>query len=210
MNNYGGDLSGGELKRLMIALELIDDPSILFLDEPTTGLDSFTSTKVMQLLKKLANEGRTIICSIHSPTASMFELFDHIYALADGHCIYQGSSTNLVPFLEELDLICPETYSPSDFLLEIANDDYGPQNNRLCEKIQNGRSSLYRSDRDAALTSCKLAPASSHSCYHKVSLFNQFQNLLKRNILISARDRTLSFMRIAIHLMVAIFIGEKN
>lgn len=62
------DLSGGQQKRLSIALELIDDPQIMFFDEPTTGLDGVSSTQCIQLLKKLAESGRTIICVSLSPT----------------------------------------------------------------------------------------------------------------------------------------------
>ena len=65
-NTYiGGSLikgvSGGERKRTSIGVELITDPSLIFLDEPTTGLDSYTATQVMLILKNLANSGRTII-----------------------------------------------------------------------------------------------------------------------------------------------------
>lgn len=207
-NNYSRDLSGGELKRLSIALELVDDPSILFLDEPTTGLDSSSSIQCVKLLRKLAQQGKTIICTIHSPSALLFEMFDHVYALADGSCIYQGSSKHLVSFLKDLDLICPETFNPADFLLEIANDDYGLQNKKLSEYIQNGAESYQRSLRD---TTCpnKIGLTPLELCDYTVigQFINQLRQLLLRNFLISTRDKTLSLMRLAIHLIMAIFIG---
>jgi ABC-type multidrug transport system ATPase subunit len=58
-------VSGGERKRTSIGVELITDPTLIFLDEPTTGLDSFTATLVMDTLKELAMSGRTIISTIH-------------------------------------------------------------------------------------------------------------------------------------------------
>lgn len=58
-------VSGGERKRTSIGVELITNPSLVFLDEPTTGLDSYTATRVMKILKKLARSGRTIIQTIH-------------------------------------------------------------------------------------------------------------------------------------------------
>ncbi|XP_055387269.1 ABC transporter G family member 18-like [Condylostylus longicornis] len=137
-------LSGGQRKRLSIALELVNDPLVLILDEPTSGLDSSTSTQCVSLLKKLALEGRTVICTIHQPSALVFGMFDHLYALAAGQCIYAGCIENLVPFLGDLNLKCPESYSPSDYLLEISTNDYGYQNERLVEKIQNGCSDAFR------------------------------------------------------------------
>lgn len=58
-------VSGGERKRTSIGVELITDPNLIFLDEPTTGLDSFTATSVVEMLKDLAFSGRTVVCTIH-------------------------------------------------------------------------------------------------------------------------------------------------
>lgn len=58
-------VSGGERKRVSIGVELLTDPSLLFLDEPTTGLDSSTSLQVIEILIELANSGRTVVSSIH-------------------------------------------------------------------------------------------------------------------------------------------------
>ena len=80
-----GKLSGGERKRLAIALELINSPPILFLDEPTSGLDSVTSKYCITLLKQLAKAGQTVICSIHQPSASLLNMIDHLYVVADGN-----------------------------------------------------------------------------------------------------------------------------
>lgn len=206
------DLSGGQRKRLSIASELVDDPAILFLDEPTTGLDSSSSTQCIQLLKKLAQEGKTIICTIHSPSALVFEMFDHIYALADGQCIYQGRSTRLVPFLAELDLICPESYSPSDFLLEIATNDYGPMNHRLVDKMENGANNYGSSQTSLMklpnLISADLADLRSPSrSIYTLPFCDQVQHLMYRRFLISKRDKTLVIMRLAIHAILSVSIG---
>ncbi|XP_065356934.1 ATP-binding cassette sub-family G member 1 [Calliphora vicina] len=142
-------LSGGQLKRLSIALELVNNPPVLILDEPTSGLDSSTSNQLISLLKKLALEGRTVICTIHQPSALTFEMFDHLYAIAAGSCIYSGGTQNLVPFLADVGLQCPESYNPADYLMEIATDDYGPQNEKLIAKIENGRNNSYRQTKSA-------------------------------------------------------------
>lgn len=203
------NLSGGEQKRLTIALELIDDPSILFLDEPTTGLDSVSSTQCIQLLKKLAGEGRTVICTIHTPSATIFDMFDHIYALADGSCIYSGSSTSLLPFLKQLDLACPEIYSPSDFLLEIATNDYGLQNCRLTETIANGANTEFRKDRSLSVDEDLMLqlPDDYKTRIYSTPFFFQFYYLLKRNFLTNSRDKTLSLMRLLINIGVGLCFG---
>lgn len=67
------------------------------------------------LLKKLAAEGRTIISTIHQPSKIVFDMFDHLFALADGQCIYTGATISLVPFLAKLNLACPPSYSPTDY-----------------------------------------------------------------------------------------------
>lgn len=69
-------VSGGERKRTSIGVELITDPNLIFLDEPTTGLDSFTATSVVEVLKEMANQGRTVISTIHQPNSDIFNMFD--------------------------------------------------------------------------------------------------------------------------------------
>lgn len=231
------DLSGGQQKRLSIALELVDDPQIMFFDEPSSGLDSVSTTQVLSYLKKLADNGQTIICTIHQPSALIFGSFDHIYAIAEGQCIYQGSTEKLVPYLFELNLTCPESYNPSDFLLEISTHDYGYQIDKLVLKIQNGLNRLYCKEtasignvKSQVLPQAKqesnpislclkraklntrmniLDPRNycNNSDLYSTSFLRQFYYLYLRTFLLIMRNPSLSLMRLCIHIFVAVFVG---
>jgi ABC-type multidrug transport system ATPase subunit len=73
---YG--LSAEQRKRLTIAVELVASPSILFMDEPTTGLDARAAAIVMRTVRNTVNTGRTVVCTIHQPSIEIFESFDEV------------------------------------------------------------------------------------------------------------------------------------
>lgn len=111
------------------------------------GLDSSTCFQCISLLKFLARGGRTIICTIHQPSARLFEMFDQLYTLSDGQCVYQGSTNQLVPFLSTLNLECPSYHNPASYIIEVACGEHGDHTKKLMNAIENGRKDI-RSDRD--------------------------------------------------------------
>ncbi|XP_062989272.1 broad substrate specificity ATP-binding cassette transporter ABCG2-like isoform X2 [Elgaria multicarinata webbii] len=116
-------VSGGERKRTNIAMELITEPPVLFLDEPTTGLDASTANAVLLLLKRLSKRGRTIIFSIHQPRYSIYKLFDSLTLLALGKVLYHGPAKEALEYFHSIGYECEPFNNPADFFLDVINGD---------------------------------------------------------------------------------------
>ena len=96
-------ISGGQRKRLNIGLELIREPSVLFVDEPTSGLSSRDSENIMDLLKELSLKGKLIFVVIHQPSEDIFKMFDELIILdVGGYQIYHGNPTEAIPYFRSL------------------------------------------------------------------------------------------------------------
>ncbi|XP_041364342.1 broad substrate specificity ATP-binding cassette transporter ABCG2-like [Gigantopelta aegis] len=116
-------VSGGERKRTNIGMELIISPPVLFLDEPTTGLDASTASSVMLLLKRMGDKGQTIVFSIHQPRYSIFKLFDNLMLLSAGETVYFGSAHKALEHFHSIGYICEEHNNPADFFLDVVTGD---------------------------------------------------------------------------------------
>ena len=121
-NSIERGVSGGERKRTSIGVELISNPKIVFLDEPTTGLDSFNAFEVLTLLRKLSSEeGRIVIFTIHKPSSELFELLDKICILALGKNLYFGGKDQSIDMFRFNGLLIPPNYNPFEFFIEVSN-----------------------------------------------------------------------------------------
>lgn len=101
---YNKLISGGQRKRLNVALELLREPSILFVDEPTSGLSSRDSENVMDLLRELALKGKLVFVVIHQPSSEIYKMFDRIIILdTGGYMIYHGNPVEAVIYFKKLD-----------------------------------------------------------------------------------------------------------
>jgi ATP-binding cassette, subfamily G (WHITE), member 2 len=88
-------ISGGQAKRVNIGIALITEPRVLFLDEPTTGLDSFTSHEIVKVVRDVSEAGVTVCATIHSPTEGSFKLFDMLILMLQGKIVYLGHAGHL-------------------------------------------------------------------------------------------------------------------
>lgn len=96
-------ISGGQRKRLNIALELIREPSVLFVDEPTSGLSSRDSERIMDLLKQLVLKGRIVFTVIHQPSSELFKLFDRLLLMDQGgNPVYYGDPVDAVVYFRKV------------------------------------------------------------------------------------------------------------
>ncbi|MGD2033434.1 MAG: ABC transporter permease, partial [Bacteroidales bacterium] len=94
-------ISGGQRKRLNIALELIREPAVLFLDEPTSGLSSRDSENIMDLLKELSLKGKLVFVVIHQPSSDIFKMFDELLILdTGGYLIYDGDPIDSIVYFK--------------------------------------------------------------------------------------------------------------
>ncbi|XP_046615200.1 ATP-binding cassette sub-family G member 4-like [Neodiprion virginianus] len=203
-------LSGGQKKRLSIALELLDNPPVMFLDEPTTGLDSSSSLQVVSTLKSLAKAGRTIVCTIHQPSATIYEMFDHIYLVAEGNCVYQGAANNTVKYLNNLGLNCPKYHNPADYIIEVINKEYGNFNEQLaiasCE--ENWRAppvikNINLQEMDRRLSE----EGKAKVLINPPSELSRFWTLLNRNLVQLYRDWTVTHLKLILHFCVGVLLG---
>ncbi len=122
----GEGLNVEQRKRLTIGVELAAKPELLlFLDEPTSGLDSQTSWAILDLLEKLAKNGQAILCTIHQPSAMLFQRFDRLLLLKnEGQTVYYGeigenSSTMINYFVGNGAPPCPKNANPAEWMLEV-------------------------------------------------------------------------------------------
>lgn len=120
-------VSGGEMRRVSIGLELVGRPDVLILDEPTSGLDSVSAQRVASVLWEVAHDPENptaVLCSIHQPSSKLYHTFDQLLVLSHGRALYSGPG-GLAPashFASHGVEPPPEGYNIADYLLDVASD----------------------------------------------------------------------------------------
>ncbi|KAJ4828460.1 ABC transporter G member 9 [Turnera subulata] len=114
-------VSGGERKRVSIGQEMLMNPSLLFLDEPSSGLDSSIAQRIVSTLWHLAKGGRTIVMTIHQPSSRLFYMFDKVMLLCEGSPLYFGEGSQVMDYFSRIGYAPTVIMNPADFLLDLAN-----------------------------------------------------------------------------------------
>ncbi|XP_060803816.1 ATP-binding cassette sub-family G member 4 [Amyelois transitella] len=223
-----GHLSGGQKKRLAIGQELVTDPPVMFLDEPTSGVDSLVTKKIMELLHQLARQGRTVVITMHQPSATLLPLIDRLYAMVGGNCAYIGSVHSLLPFLRKIDKPCQPYHNPVEHLIELCGECEYQQ--ALVEFSQNGRNNEWiistetesgLDDKNIKLCSNEVylttLPPPKEDPTNKIllalkstystSIWKQFSTLTRRSVLSTWRNPSFTMLLTLIHCLMALFIG---
>ncbi|XP_058199261.1 ABC transporter G family member 15-like [Rhododendron vialii] len=227
-------VSGGEKKRVSIALEILTRPNLLFLDEPTSGLDSASAFFVIQTLRNVARDGRTVVSSIHQPSSEVFALFDDLFLLSGGESIYFGEAKRAVQFFAEAGFPCPSRRSPSDHFLRCINSDFdvvtatlkGSQRHREVPKpsdpltnlatveikgmlIEKHRRSGYAAKARARVR--ELSTIQTHEVETKTGSqagwWMQLSTLIRRSSLNMSRDVGYYWLRLIIYILVSFGVG---
>lgn len=130
-------ISGGQLKRLSIAVEIVSMPKTIFLDEPTSGLDSSIALDVMAAIRRIADQNRTCISTIHQPSPSVYGMFDSVVLLSQGHLIYFGPAKDVVPYFTGAPLNYYHTpgQNPAEFIIEISEGIITPKNTSVAPEL---------------------------------------------------------------------------
>lgn len=121
-------LSGGEIKRVSIGVGLISSPNVLFLDEPTTGLDSTAAYSIVQYLAKVAKSMNiAVIMTIHQPSALVFEMIDDLFLLEMGRLVYGGSVIDAHEYFSSIGLTNPDKINAADYYLDLIQKEPSDQ-----------------------------------------------------------------------------------
>ncbi|RUS20021.1 hypothetical protein BC937DRAFT_86556 [Endogone sp. FLAS-F59071] len=197
-------LSGGEKRRVSIGLELVISPAILILDEPISGLDSYSAHMVIRDLETLAkgDNATTIILTIHQPRSDIFQLFNRVVVLAGGQTVSCpiGAPNEAAEDFKNRGLESPANYNIADYMLDVAL-----QPALLARAQSHGKQDEPLSENKTDLTSVK--DDADDPFTPKTSFLTQFSLISARNWQNLVRNKALLFTHVIVAIVLGVFIG---
>lgn len=210
----GFGISVEERKRLTIGMELVGKPKLLFLDEPTSGLDSQSSYNIIRFIRKLADSGWPVLCTIHQPSANLFEHFDHLLLLVrGGKTAYYGEigedSKIMIDYFERNGgPKCSPEANPAEYILECvgAGTSGGPKADwaNIWESSPEAKA-LHSELEDIHDAANKKPTRAAHT--YATSLKTQFILVFKRMALAYWRSPTYNLGRLSNVMFIALING---
>ncbi len=219
-------ISGGQRKRLNIALELIREPAVLFVDEPTSGLSSRDSEHIMDILKELTLRGNIVFVVIHQPSSDVFKLFDRLLLLDEGgYPIYQDNPLECLGYLKQMsnqvqasEAMCAScgTVNPEEIFDTIAScmvDEYGQltENRRVSPEEWNDYYNMLQGDGPATRSEEPLDPPQSTVVPR---WWEQFQTHWRRDVTAKRKNKPYVWMNLlqapALALILAAFTRYRS
>jgi len=224
MNNQG--ISGGQRKKLSLAMELIKSPDIIILDEPLSGLDSASSIKIFRIFEKLTKKGKTIIISIHQPRRELIVYFDYVTILMNGgNLIYCGKKSKIIKYFSDIGYL----YNNSniiDFVIDIvtgilkrnnyhSNYTLEDTKNYLLNTWNNSQNNYkYNLEENTNQNNNLLIPLKKTSISKLCDEIYKFFYLVKRNIQIIFRNKVTLyinfFFSLALSFLISTIYGDRD
>ena len=207
-------ISGGQRKRVNIAIELLTEPPLLFLDEPTSGLDSTSTLEVLRVLRGLADQGKTIIMTIHQPRVEAYELVDSLVLLAQGGKLAWFGPADPDPadhFADRSEMERRPGGNPADYVIDVLD----PSDSELKrspeewqrEYLESPAYQAYVVQRQGDSADVTLEPGQDLDASPRRGAVGQYFNLLSRYIKRKTRDRASLAIQMAQAPVVAILLG---
>jgi ABC transport system ATP-binding/permease protein len=216
LNKY---ISGGQRKRLNIALELIREPHLLFVDEPTSGLSSTDSENVIALLKEQALKGKLVIATIHQPSSELFKQFDHLIVLdRGGYPIYSGNPIDGITYFKkqagrvdaaETECLSCGTVNPNEILSVIEARDVD-ESGAFTPNRKSSPSEWYSLYKDKIEKGMDFDADKSPVPLKKSRVpgaIRQFQIFFARNLLSKLADRQFMSIALLVAPLLALILG---
>lgn len=210
-------VSGGERKRCSIGMELITSPSLLFLDEPTTGLDSNTANCIISLLHRLSRRGKTVIFSIHQPRYTIFRQFDHLTLMHKGEVVYAGAAEQALKYFTDLGYQIEAFDNPADFFMDVTNGEAKSTSEAFHSDGQNLLAPTYRQSQlcqnilleldcvDQSIAAGGKLP--DRTVEYATSFSYQMRVVCGRTVLNSLRNPQTSYAQLALNIFFAVLVG---
>ncbi|OWZ19440.1 ABC transporter [Phytophthora megakarya] len=209
-----------QMKRLTIGVELAAQPSVLFLDEPTSGLDARSAKLIMDGVRKVANTGRTVVCTIHQPSTEVFSVFDSLLLLKrGGETVYAGelgkNACEMIAYFESISGVSrlEDNYNPATWMLEVIGAGVGNSNGDKTDFVKIFQASKHfdvlqsNLDREGVSRPSPDLPELTYGDKRAATEMTQMKLVMQRFFRMYWRTASFNLTRFFINLMLGLVFG---